>query len=499
MSYTEKQDISTDKIQSQFRETNSFNCIFPFINRDTDIHISTILHAILKEVHQEEIYLQLEYTLNELSMNASKANSKRIYFQSKGLNITDSEQYDRGITNFKEDVFNNFSKYEQLHYDNNCYVKINITKENNSLVIEVTNNSPLLDFEIERIEQKIKLAKQFDNLEDVLAYGFDTTEGGGFGLIIMLLMLRKINLDDKCLSYSSGTSSSTFSLTIPLNIISHKQVDKIADLIVKEIDLMPQFPQSIRLLQKELSDPNCSFNSVAETINTDPSLSAEIIRIANSPVYRLKNDINDVKQAVRLIGMLGVKALLYNYGVNEIYKRRYNNKEIKSINHHSYYVAIIASYLMQYKKLNRLAEDVYVASLLHDMGKIIVNALGSDIMLKLAHLCKEKHIPITVIEDLTEGYNHALIGSEVAKKWSFPEKFVDTIRYHHIPLEGSEDYKALTYSVYMGNEIYHLLKKRRDFNDLNYIVLNFFGLETEAKFFNFIDSLNQELLIPDLI
>lgn len=499
MDYTDKGNIELQRIQAQFKTNNFYSCTFPYINRDTDIHLSTILKAILMDINQEEIYPQIEYTLNELSMNASKANSKRIYFKSKGLDINNNIQYNQGILDFKNDVFNDFKKYEQLHIDNKCYVNVKIYKEESILQFEITNNSPILDNEKQRIEDKIKMANKFNNLEEVLAYGFDTSEGGGFGLIIMLLMLRKVNLDEKALTFWSDKKSSTFKLTIPLKIISKKQGQVIAGAIANEIELMPQFPQSIIHLQKELNNPNCSFNSVAETIKTDLSLSAEIIRIANSPVYRLKNKIENVNQAVKLVGMLGVKAVLYNYGVNMVFDKKYNKEEIDQINHHSYYVALIASYLMQYKKLNRLAEDVYIVSLLHDMGKIIINSINDDLEVKLTKICREKHIPISVLEDLTEGFNHALIGSEVAKNWNFPNKYIETIKYHHLPLEVSDDYKVLTYSVYIGNEIYYLIKGVNDFHDINFMVLSFFGLENEDTFFNFIDSMKNEILIPDYL
>lgn len=498
MDYTNTNNIETANIQEQFRKTNFYTCTFPYINRDTDIYLSTILKTILKDVNQEDIYPQLEYTLNELSMNASKANSKRVYFKSKSLDIMDPNHYIKGIQTFKHDVFNNFTEYEEQHHDNGCFVKIIFSKLNNMLKIDIINNSPLLAYEKHRIEQKFKIAKQFDNLEDVIAQEFDSTEGGGFGLIIMLLMLRKVNLDEKSITYKSDDVTSVFTLAVPLNIISKKHGDIIANIIAGEIKKMPQFPQSISLLQKEIANPNCSFNSVAETISSDPSLSAEVIRIANSPVYRLPNKVGDVKQAVRLIGMLGIKALLYNYGVNKVFQKKYNKKIINKLNHHSYYVGLIASYLMQYKKLNRLAEDVYVISLLHDMGKIIINSLSDDLEYKLAEICRDKHIPIAVLEDLTEGYNHSLVGAEVAKRWDFPEKYVEAIRYHHIPLEVNDDYRVITYSVYIGNELYHLIKGNREFNDINFMVLSFFGLENEETFYHFVESLNQEILIPDL-
>lgn len=490
MHYTDCYDIEVEDIQTQIRNGATFSCSFPFINRDSEFYLSQVLKIVLEEVNQGKLHTYLEYALSELSMNSSKANSKRLYFLYKGLDIKSPEQYEIGMRKFKDEVFNDFKSFEQLHYNNKSFVQINLTVEDMVLKIEILNNSPLLQEEKLRIAQRLKLAHKFNNLTEVLTHVFDNTEGAGFGLIIVLLMLRKINLDEKSFVFQNYEQISKSTLNIPLNLVSKEQGVIIADEIANELKSMPQFPESIVQLQRELSDPNCSFRSVSETINSDPSLSAEIIRIANSPVYRIKDRINNVNQAVSLIGMLGVKSILYNYGVNSVFQKKYNKETIKELNNHSFYVAIIASYLIKYKKLNRIAEDVYVSALLHDMGKIIVSSLNQDLEEKLNNICKEKHIPISILDDLTEGYNHALIGSEVAKKWNFPEKYVNAIRYHHIPLEVDDEFKAITYAVYIGNEIYYYIRGEREFNDLNIIVLKFFGLDKKDTFDYFIESLN---------
>ena len=492
MDYTDINTVNIEDVKLHFQKEREYTCVLPFITRNSEIFLSHILRTVLEEVNQGTLHSHLEYALNELSMNASKANSKRLYFESKDLDIHNHDHYKKGLENFKEDVFIDFSKHEKAHFDSDSFVRINLHTDGTSLLIDISNNSPLVDEEKLRIAQRLKSAHKFENLTDVLSHGFDASEGGGFGLIIIVLMLRKINIDEKALVYRNEENGSVTSIKIPLNILTKEHSKLIADEIASEIIQMPQFPESIVTLQRELSDPNCSFESIADTISSDLTLTAEIMRIANSPVYMGRNKVTDITGAVRLIGMLGVKSVLYNYGVNKVLTRKYNKDVIKEINDHSFHVALLASFLAGYKKLGPLAQDIYVAALLHDVGKIIVKSLKKDLEIKLEKLCKEKHIPISILDDLTEGFNHSLIGAEVARKWNFPEKYINTIAYHHIPLEVDEEYKVLTYAVYLSNEIYHYNQGERDFNDLNYMVLSFFGIEQEEAFHTFIDSVSYE-------
>ena len=382
-----------------------------------------------------------------------------------------------------------FSKFEPLHEQNGLFVNVTMAIKNEVLNIHVINNNALCKEEEARIIQRLRAAKKFNSIEEVLTYGFDQTEGGGYGLIIIILMLRKINLDERAFALRKGKDVTLASLSIPLNLITQEHGKMIADAIVKEIDRMPQFPESIVRLQKTLSDPNCDFRSVAQVINTDPALATEVIRIANSPIYMVPNKVKDVISAVRLVGLKGIRSLLLSYGAKRVFEEQYDSKKIQEVMDHSYRVAVIASTIARMKNLKMLYEDIYIASLLHDFGKIVVNALKEDLVSKLQALCNSKHIPIAVLEDLTDGYNHSIIGGQLAAKWSFPEKFANAIRYHHIPLEAPEDFKVITFATYLGNEIYYFEKGERNQNDISFQVLKFFGLAQKPVFDNLIERL----------
>ena len=488
MKYTDISNVKSEEVKSLFRDNKEYSCLLPFASRNSEIFLSLVLRSILEEINQVDLFVHLEYVVNELSMNASKANSKRLYFINKGLDILNSSDYEKGMKTFKEDVFKDFRSLEQQHIDKDYFVNVKFLSDGKQLKIQIINNSPLTGEEYNRISHRLKMAHQFDSLQEIMDHGFDTTEGGGIGLIMLVLMLRKLTLNERALSYNNEGNCSITTIDIPLNILTKDHGIIIAREISDEISQMPQFPQSIINLQNELRSPNSSFDSIAQTIRSDSSLSAEILRIANSPVYRFTSKITDITKAVRSIGLLGVKAVLYNYGVNSVLTGRYKFKVINEINNHSYQVALISSFLARYKKLDRLAEDIYVAALLHDIGKMIINSLSGDLELKLEKMCSERHIPISVLEDFTDGYSHPLIGSEVANKWNFPDKFVNAIAYHHKPLEVDDQYKVLTYAIYLGNQIYYYIKGQHDFYDINFMVLSFFGLEQEEQFDEFIIS-----------
>lgn len=492
MEYTKISDISVRDIRDDFNSRKEFSCTLPYSSREGDVFLSHAFRTILEELKQENMFIHLEYVLTELVLNTSKANIKRLYFREKGLDINSTEDYAKGMASFRKEAMSNSKAYEDKLRENGESVSVSIRSDGTTINIRISGSNPMVDSERKRINEKLSIAHGFDDITDLFNQTFDSSEGRGFGLIIIVMMLRKISLNENALSFVNEGNSSVSSIHIPVSTLQKDHGKVIASEIAEEMERMPQFPESIIKLQQELSDPNCSFNSIAGKITSDPALTAEILRIANSPVYKVRSEITDVAGAVRIMGMLGVKSVLYNYGVNKVMHGRYDKKVIQEVTDHSYFVARLSAHIASYKSLGKVAEDIYVAALLHDMGKIIVNSMNRELESNLKKLCTEKYIPVSVLEDLTKGYNHAMIGSEVAEKWNFPEKFITAIAFHHVPLDVTDEYKDLIYAIYLGNELYYYLRDEREFFDLNYMVLEHFELEDEEQFGEFIQSLKMQ-------
>ena len=482
VNYTDISQVNQEALAAKIEKEREFSCVIPFASSQSEQYLSMILSLFLLTLNKTNLFTFLEYCVKEMVMNSSKANSKRIYFREKGLKLTDPADYGKGIENFKSDVFGNFQNYEQKHKELNSAIKVQFKIMDKTFQISVVNNSVLCLEEKKRIQQRLQVADKFNTMAEVLTYGFDETEGAGFGLIIVILMLRKMNLDERVFSIKSADKFTVTSLSIPVDLISSEQGMLLAKEITDEIANMPQFPEGILRLQKELADPNCDFHSIAGIVKQDSALTTEIIRIANSPIYMLPQKVEDVVTAVQMIGVKGVKNLVLSFGVNKVFQQRYNKEKIDEVMEHSYKVALYCSQLARIKHLGNLKDDIYVAALLHDMGKIVVNALQPQLIEKLQKICEERHIPLTALENLTDGYNHSIIGSLLAEKWNFPPNLIASIKYHHIPLEAPEEYKTIVSTIYLANEFYYYLKGARRYEELNYKILKFFAIEAHDKF-----------------
>ncbi|MCG8568695.1 MAG: HDOD domain-containing protein, partial [Spirochaetes bacterium] len=347
--YTSFSNFNYDNFLNKFKIDKSINLTFPYSSHEIENIFNHVAEMILIHLGKPNLIETIRYCLKEIVMNASKANTKRLYFKKQNLNIDNSVDYEYGMKNFQVNVFTNFSDYESDHSKEGYYINIDYQVIDQIFQICTHNNSVISEIEMKRIEERLHHADQFKNMEDVMLHGFDQTEGAGFGLIIAILMLRKFGLDEKSLHFNKTNSETQVCLKIPLNLLSKEQGQKIAKEITAKIEKMPQFPESIIRLQSEVNNPNADFHSIAEIIKTDTSLTTEILRLANSPIYMPKRKIEDIEKAVTIIGLKGINNLVLNFGAQQIFTEYFDKEIVQKVMEHNYFVALYAAQIAREK------------------------------------------------------------------------------------------------------------------------------------------------------
>jgi putative nucleotidyltransferase with HDIG domain len=126
-------------------------------------------------------------------------------------------------------------------------------------------------------------------------------------------------------------------------------------------------------------------------------------------------------------------------------------------------------------------EDVYVGGILHDMGKIIFSNVHPALLDKIKVFCVEKGLPSSTLEDLVSGMHHAEIGALIAEKWNFPENLVAAIRYHHDPLQATEENKNAVGAVYLANMFCEYESGNVVFDQFEAAALEIYGLSSKKQ------------------
>jgi len=451
-------------------------------------HIEEILTYFLKYAGKENLKDYIVYSVLELASNAKKANTKRVYFNERGLDISNEGDYEKGMEKFKDNTLSDISHFLKLQKDQGLYIRLILQLREDVIQIEIRNNVYAVPAELERIKDRLDNSHQFNSLEEVFGLALDDSEGAGLGIIILILMLRKIGLTENCFEFQNHENETVARLIIPMDKINLDNISELSREIVNSVNSLPMFPENIQEIQRLLNDPDADINIIAQRMAMDPALTADLLRIVNSAQYMLTKRIDNITEAVKMVGLRGIRNLLYSYGTQMILGS--DSAEKKALWDHSYKTAFYAFNLIhKYNRSQILLDYAYVSGILHDIGKIIFSNIHPDLLHKIRGFCGERRIPNSTLEYLSSGMNHAGIGALIAEKWNFPEQLVAAIRYHHNPSAAPEDCRTLVESVYLANMFCEYEKGNVAFEQFDKDSLKSFGITSVHQ----LDDLLKEL------
>jgi hypothetical protein len=225
-----KTETELKEIIQQAVNDNNILSMRTYLLSDYGEKILKIIAATILEKFNRKDLMEISYSsAKELVINATKANLKRVLFREIGLDITDRNDYDKGIEEFKGHLTEDkIMSYKPLFKKYDLPVTATFYYAKDVLNIKVKNNFPLLPVEEERIRDKFQKATSFSSLIDFFMEYGDSTEGAGMGITMVGILLDQSGINKHSFSlYSSEKYKETVAkIEIPLtdNYISKREM-----------------------------------------------------------------------------------------------------------------------------------------------------------------------------------------------------------------------------------------------------------------------------------
>ncbi|MFN3166830.1 MAG: HDOD domain-containing protein [Phycisphaeraceae bacterium] len=223
--------------------------------------------------------------------------------------------------------------------------------------------------------------------------------------------------------------------------------------LVESVLDSPQLPslpaialEIIQLVQEDDAD----VDKIAETISLDPALSSKLLKTVNSSFYGLPKTVGSVQQAVIVLGLNSVKTLALGFSlVNNLTTAGGDGFDHLAFWRRSLLSAAAAKQLCD--RLNIVqAEEVFIASLLQDVGVLALSQVMEDAYIELVKTTRGDHRKLAAAERETLGGDHADVGAAMAESWSLPPLLVESVRFHERPEDAPENLVGLIRAVYAG-------------------------------------------------
>lgn len=216
--------------------------------------------------------------------------------------------------------------------------------------------------------------------------------------------------------------------------------------IARSVKALP--PLAVDLLTT-IRDQDADVSEIARIIEHDPSVAANLLKMANSASLGLRNSVSSVKQALVRIGLRRVTELVLDVALAPVVAKpiRGYDLPVGALWEHSAAVAIVADVLAEQRSIEAPI-DLFTAGLLHDVGKIVLGTFVEVEFDQIREFAFDRGLSFDQAERDILGIDHAELGAMLLQDWGLPESMAEIVRCHHRPEEAGTESEAAAHLIH---------------------------------------------------
>jgi len=219
------------------------------------------------------------------------------------------------------------------------------------------------------------------------------------------------------------------------------------DEVLGQLTKLPAIPSVVQEVINSLSQDDLDSTVLTHKIGQDSALAARVLRVANSAFYGLTRQVCSIHEAIAVLGFSNVRSLVISAGLvgsfAPVEGGVFDRKKFWS---HSARVAALAKCLAKHSRQDQ--GIAFTAGLMHGIGQLALDVCAHDAFADALQQAATSGRGLIETEQNMLGFDHAMIGAELSKRWNFPNTIVHAIRYHASP--DQEPFEPVTGIVQMA-------------------------------------------------
>ena len=233
--------------------------------------------------------------------------------------------------------------------------------------------------------------------------------------------------------------------------------------IIAKLDELPTLPAVVYELNKIINDPMSSTGDVEKIMSNDLSLTAKVLKLANSAYYAIPGGVTSLQRAIAYIGFDTVNQLALSASIIKALGSEENASfDAREFWKHSLGVAM-ASEVIATEMKYKTPSDLFTCGLVHDMGKIALFIVAREQFCAVLKQAKDYKSSMVEAEDALDSARHNHIGFELATKWRLSYQIQISVANHHQKdptMRGglSQEGNLVVDIVYLSNLLIHALQ-----------------------------------------
>jgi HD-like signal output (HDOD) protein len=206
------------------------------------------------------------------------------------------------------------------------------------------------------------------------------------------------------------------------------------DTFIQGASRLPVMPKATVRLLELLEFPDCTTQELAEVIETEPALAVRLLKLANSPFYGRRGRIASVAKAVIVLGAKTIRSMAMAVWTHTLKAQMLAADEMRlmlPLLQHGLATGVAAQMLVE-KTSRVLAEDAFMAGLLHDIGRVaLVAEFGTRYQREILDPAVLAAMPLHDREAAVLGFDHRALGARLMATWGLPGFLATVAERHH--------------------------------------------------------------------
>ena len=204
---------------------------------------------------------------------------------------------------------------------------------------------------------------------------------------------------------------------------------------ISRLTCIPSLPLLFEEVTRELRSSEPSASRLGELIAQDMAMTAKLLQMVNSAVYGVRAQVSEPKQAVLLLGLDTIQAMVLSLSIFSAFDPRLLGPvQAERLWEHSVAVSASSRAIAEIEGIAGRALAPYrSAGLLHDIGKLIMAAADPKEYRRIEDIAIATATDQCQVEAQVWGCTHAQVGAYLLGIWGLPEAIVEAVAWSHNP------------------------------------------------------------------
>lgn len=222
------------------------------------------------------------------------------------------------------------------------------------------------------------------------------------------------------------------------------------DKLIKTIEQIPTIPIIANKIMGIIGNEDTSFKKLVGLVEKDQALAVKLLKVANSAFYGLLSKVSSLEHALVVLGTKEVKSIVLGFSVHNFFSHNSDGTfDRTQFWKHSIICSQVAKLLGRRFRV-RNDETLFLAGLVHDMGKVVIDQYFHEEFLQIIDLVDTGDISFSKAEKMILGTTHYQVAAKLLKQWQFPKKVIMEVLYHHAPWYD-KNYEMSSIIIYLAN------------------------------------------------